>query len=309
MVTLISNWIIFLGSCVVGVFITTDEEPFIDFTDWNIVHVIIFLFCVKVIVWDSLLRSKYGQWIYKDQVLILSTFNFWYQIENYCRIIIIGFCIHCLTPLESELVDLVDVFQNILVWYTSDILPTTLCISIIMLLIYLVNFFINWQYRRLLVLTSSFIVFLISINLLIIIWDFISSSLSNYIFQNNPKQLYIQNRTNISYNMLFQVEDMYDWHISQPQTFVFRFEDLYFFYLQLFNIVSLYSCCFIWILFLHNILNNKLSIPYTSNLFLGICIRWTDHTFWCFLYSHIIVIFTSIRIYLRLTLELGIWLV
>jgi hypothetical protein len=95
-----------------------------------------------------------------------------------------------------------------------------------------------------LLLVTAVTLFLV-VNVLITLADFLSASISGFLFNSNPQQSYLQTKGSLSYNMAHMLEDSYDWHISQPQSFVLRFEDLYLFYLQLFNIVALYSCCLV----------------------------------------------------------------
>lgn len=220
------------------------------------------------------------------------------------------FCFHCLAPLELELVELVEVYSALLVWYSVDILPLTILMVSLFALALLVNFFFNWQNLRI-VLVSVFLLLLVLIlNLLILLWDFLFTSLSGCLFMPNPKQYYVHNRSSISYNMTFQFEDTFDWHISQPQTFVFRFEDLYLFFLQLFNILALYSCTFVWLFFFQDLLSNAGVVHFSSAsslTFLGVCIRWLDHALWCFLYSHLAILLVGFRVFLRISLDLSAW--
>jgi hypothetical protein len=302
-----SEWVSFISASIITVFLFFDEEPFFDPTDWNIVHVFLFLTCCLIVIWENVVRARYGQFVYKDQVLLFSTFSFWFALENYSRLIVIIFCFHCLTPLELELVELVEVFQSVVCWYTAEILPCLIALSIVLVLIIFLNFFLNWHQFRMCVLLVFLITFILISNLLFVVWDFISSSLSSCLFNSNPKQFYIQNRTTLSYNMSLASEDAYDWHISQPQTFVFRFEDVYFFYLQLFNVVALYSCVFVWLFFLQDILIISGESTRGSFTFLGVCSRWVDHAVWCFVYSHVSVLLVGLRLWLRISTELNIW--
>ena len=66
------------------------------------------------VIWENVTRARYGQFVYKDQVLLFATFSFWFFIENYFRLIVIVFCFHSLMPLETDLIELVEVYQGLL---------------------------------------------------------------------------------------------------------------------------------------------------------------------------------------------------
>jgi len=299
---LINDWFCFCFVILVFSFLILDEEPFFDPTDWNIIHILLFFLSTFVIIWDNIIRSRYGQFSFKDQILVFSTFSFWFSIENYSRLIVIIFCFHCLSPLELELCELVEVYGNLLVWYSFDILIPLLILLFIFFLALIINFVWNWINCRNQLIYIFFIVLILLFNLLFLLWDFLTSSFGNCLFSNNIMSYYNTNRASICYDMTLFVEDTFDWHISNPTTFIFRFEDLYLFYIQLFNIIILYACTFIWIFFFLDILTNYNIVAYSALpgtiVFLGICMRWLDHALWCFIYSGIAVLLVSLRIYL-----------
>lgn len=308
MLLFFSEWATLAVIICLGVFLFFDEEPLFDPTDWNIVHVVLITASLWIVVWENIVRSRYGQFVYKDQVLLFSTFTFWFALENYTRLIIIVFCFHCLTPLELELVELVEVFQTLMVWYTTDLLPTLLLMVILFGLSILLNFCINWYSVRAILLGVFIIVMLLTFNLLVLLWDFLFTSMSGCLFHPNPQQFYLHNRGTMGYNMTYQVTDAYDWHRAQPQSFVLRFEDLYLFYLQLFNIIALYSCTFVWLFLLQDLLVKVQSASRPSFTFLGVCTRWLDHALWCFVYSHLALFAVGLRVWLRTSIELLPWI-
>jgi len=81
---------------------------------------------------------------------------------------------------------------------------------------------------------------------LISLWDFLATSLSGCLFHRDALSYYNVGRSTLGYDMILSGEDAYDWHSSSASSFIFRFEDLYFFFLQLFNLVALYSCIVVW---------------------------------------------------------------
>jgi hypothetical protein len=76
--------------------------------------------------------------------------------------------------------------------------------------------------------------------------------------------------------MVLRVEDSYDWHKASAGNFVFRFEELYLFCLQLFNVIALYSCTFVWLFLLLDLITGysfAAVTPAASITFLGVAIR------------------------------------
>lgn len=306
MFNVFSEWSCLCVIIVLGVFLFFDEEPLFDPTDWNIVHVLLFLICLWIVVWENIVRARYGQFVYKDQVLVFSTFSFWFALENYSRLIVIIFCFHCLAPLDLDLVELVEVYQTLMSWYTTDILPLMLLLVLIFSLTLLNNFFFNWQNSRVVIVSTFTVILILTLNILMLLWDFLFTSMSGCLFFSNPKEYYTHGRSSLTYDMTAQTSDAYDWHKSQPQSFVFRFEDLYLFFLQLFNIIALYSCIFVWLFFFQDLLansgNTQVSLA-SSITFFGVCVRWLDHALWCFLYSHLAILFVGFRVILRVSME------
>jgi hypothetical protein len=131
--------------------------------------------------------------------------------------------------------------------------------------------------------------------------------MSGCLFFSNPKQYYLHSRSSLSYTGVYQADDLFDWHISQPQAFTFRFEDLYVFYLQLFNVVALYSCSFVWLTLLQDQLAHQSAKTQPSLTFLGVAGRWLDHALWCFVYSHLALLFVGLRVLGRVSIELFSW--
>jgi len=88
-----------------------DEEPTFDFSDWNVVQVVLLGLGLFAITWENKLRAQFGgAWVSKDQTLINATFFYIYALERYILVVLFIFFSHCLTPLESELMDSVEVF-------------------------------------------------------------------------------------------------------------------------------------------------------------------------------------------------------
>jgi len=88
-----------------------DEEPVFDFSDWNAAQVALLALGLFAITWENKLRAQFGgAWVSKDLVLVNAIFFYLYSLERYTLVIFVVFFSHCLTPLEAELMDSVEVF-------------------------------------------------------------------------------------------------------------------------------------------------------------------------------------------------------
>lgn len=138
-------------------FIFFDEEPLFDASDWNGLHCALLLFSTVAVIWENITRARYGQFVYKDQVLMFSTFSFWFFLENYMRLIVIVFCTHSLVPLEAELVELVEVYQTLTRWISVGVLPSICMLTLSLFLAIMLNLAIGWGRHVLIVTLSTFI--------------------------------------------------------------------------------------------------------------------------------------------------------
>jgi hypothetical protein len=301
-----ADWLIVLFSIILVIFFFFDEEPFLDPTDWNVVHVILLLFSVLIVAWDNIIRSKLGQYVFKDLVLLNATFSFWFGLETYARLVVIVFCFHCLTPLELELVELIEVHQTLVIWYTLQIIPSLLVISLCYLLILHINYSLNYTSVRFLLHVSILLFLLLVLNFLFMLWDFCLNGISYFNFIENQHNLYYNGtRCTISYNGIQNGEDLFDWHMSNTDVFSFRFEELYLFFLQLFNLVAVYTAVFIFLFFLVDMLAfyNTTTLATTtlpSFTFFSVSVTWFNHIFFSFFYSHFAILLVSLRIFFKI---------
>jgi hypothetical protein len=112
----------------------------------------------------------------------------------------------------------------------------------------------------------------------------------------------------MSYDAILGGSDFFDWHVSNANNFTFRYEDTYCFFLQLFNMVAMYSALFVLFMWFFDWLN--VSQPgevflnrQPSFTFFGVSLRWMDHVFWSFFISHLSVFFVGIRIFFKVCLD------
>lgn len=104
-------------------FLFFDEEPVFDFTDWNLLHVWLLVFCISIILFEPTLRAQAGQFVYKDLVSMVAALTFWLGLENYVRLILVVFCLHNLFPLEVDLLEQTEVLLLYSNWLTLELLP------------------------------------------------------------------------------------------------------------------------------------------------------------------------------------------
>lgn len=92
-------------------FLSFDEEPILDLSDFNLIHVWLVVFSALVVYFDLLLRARFGQFVTKDLTSLVAAFTFMWGLENYVRILLVVFCLHNLMPLEVDLFELVELYQ------------------------------------------------------------------------------------------------------------------------------------------------------------------------------------------------------
>lgn len=66
--------VIFFLICVT--FCLVDEEPLLDFSDFNLLHVWVLCFCAFIVYFDLSLRARFGQFLFKDSVAGNAAFVF-----------------------------------------------------------------------------------------------------------------------------------------------------------------------------------------------------------------------------------------
>jgi hypothetical protein len=61
---------------VVTTFCIFDEEPVLDWSDLNVLHIWILVLSALVVYFDLLLRSRVGQYVMKDLTVAAAAFTF-----------------------------------------------------------------------------------------------------------------------------------------------------------------------------------------------------------------------------------------
>jgi hypothetical protein len=70
-------------------------------------------------------------------------------------------------------------------------------------------------------------------------WDLVIAGLSSNIEETGQEVFYLQPKSPLTYNNQFQLIDPFDWHKANTFAFTMRFEDLFFFSLELLLLLSL----------------------------------------------------------------------
>lgn len=118
-----------LGVLAVSAFCIFDEEPVLDFTDLNVLHVALFALSIAAILAELAARARYGHYLYKDTASLLAAMAFWLHIDNYVRAVWLILAFHALTPLEIDLIELVEAYHTAAAWLAAEILPALLCVA------------------------------------------------------------------------------------------------------------------------------------------------------------------------------------
>lgn len=278
-----------------------DEEPLIDASDWNALHCVLLLFSLMAVVWENVTRARYGQFIHKDQVLLFSTFSFWFFLENYFRAIVVIFCIHSLCPLEIDLLETVEVYQLVTRWLVTTILPTLVILSTTLFMALMLNASIGWARIQLLIFLSCFICISLMVNIFFMSWDLISTGMTSVNWFCECEEFYLQPKTLLTQNHYTNVQDQYDWHREKSYPFVMKFEDLLFFYIQVFNLLTLLCCLLVWLsLTIDLITLGENAVSYT---YIAVGIKWLEHAALNISLSFLFPVFIGLRVSLRTPFE------
>lgn len=211
-------------------FLFFDEEPVFDFSDWNLIHVAMFTLAAVSICFDLTMRSRYGQFVHKDQSALCATLTFWFWLENYFRAVVIIFSFHSLTPLEAELFELVEVYNLMAIWISCEILPCLMMLGLIFTLAHCANVLLGWARWSLVLYIYMTITLLLTWSLLAMLWDLVLVGLSSFFAESAPAGFYNQAKTSLLYNHQSKVSERFDWHKEASQVFTMRFEGLFFFH-------------------------------------------------------------------------------
>jgi len=278
-----------------------DEEPILDFSDWNSVHVWLLTLSLFVVFFELTLRSRFGQFVYKDTVSMFALFTFWFGLENYVRLLLLVFSSHALTPLEIELIELVEVYQYMSSWLVTQLLSPIICFSVLYYILHIKSGVNAYSQARF----TLYAVTLIVVGLLFIFfltgWDFLVSSLSSLSFWFQNEVFYLQPKTTLTYDRGLMISDQFEWHRERTWPFSLHFEDLYFFLFQLMLVWSL-SCCLIFFFYLALTIIGGL-VPALSYTQLSVAFLFFEHVLLLIAMMVINFVICGLRVWLRTPTE------
>ena len=239
----------------------------------------------------------------KIRLYFFLLFHIFFFLQNYVLIVVIFFFFHSLVPLEIELFELVDVYNTLQVWLFNNLLFNLLLLLLVFILILLINFFINWNNKKSMFLFNLLLFIFFLFNLLLILWDFLFSTLTNTLFWNNFKLFYLQSKTSLTYNNVLYSSDQFDWHRETSDFFIFRFEHLYIFNIQLLSIFSFLCILFILFLFLNDIFNNFFNNKDISYCSFSVLYTWVNNCLFIFFINYILLFLVGLRVSMKILLE------
>jgi len=108
-------------SLAVASFVCADEEPLLDLSDFNLLHVWLLVLAGLATYFDLSLRARAGQYLAKDLTVAAAAFTFTWGLENYVRLLLLVFCLHNLLPLEVDLLELVEAYQAWGAWLAAEV--------------------------------------------------------------------------------------------------------------------------------------------------------------------------------------------
>lgn len=121
-----------VGAVLVISFCIVDEEPILDLSDFNLLHVWVLVGCALSTYFDLVMRARNGQFVLKDTTSMAAAFTFTWGLENYIRVLLLVFCMHSLLPLEIDLLEGVALYQAWGAWVTVELAPTIALLTILL---------------------------------------------------------------------------------------------------------------------------------------------------------------------------------
>lgn len=120
-------------------FLFLDEEPVLELSDLNLLHVAALALCAFLTYFDLSLRSRWGQYVFKDGVVSTAALVFAWGLENYLRLLLLVFCLHNLMPFEADLLESLAVYQAWGAWLCIDLVGPLLAACLLVPAVYALN--------------------------------------------------------------------------------------------------------------------------------------------------------------------------
>lgn len=186
-------------------------------------------------------------------------------------------------------------------WLSTAILPAFLMMSTTLAFAILLNLSIGWGRWELHLLLVTLIILVLIINIFLLGWDLAVTGMSSANWLCDTNAFYLQPKTALTYDASLGIQDQFDWHRDRLQPHAIRFEDLFVFFLQFFNVLTLFFCIIVWISLAVDLVQlGTFGVSYT---YISVATRWLEHTLWNFAMGHFALFLTALRISLRTPFE------
>lgn len=229
------------------------------------------------ITWENKLRAQFGgAWVSKDQTLVNAIFFYIYSLERYCLVVLAIFFTHCLTPLESELMDSIEVFGGNL-QACAALAFTVSAVAALASLYALLGAAASALHRPRVAQVAAALVLAGLANAWVSVgWDLATNSLSLFSLSQAETLNLAHTPTSLTYNSISNTADQFDWHKEQTRPFPMRFETFYLFMIQLVFFLSLSLAVWVWGLLLLELF--AVGQRRRSPAFWGVAIRCLFHS-------------------------------
>lgn len=148
--------------------------------------------------------------MYKDTVSLFALFSFWFGLENYVRLLFLVFSSHALTPLEIELMELVEVYQYMSSWFVTQLLSPVLCYSLLYFIFFIQNISLAGAQARFLAYSTYFLTVGLICIFILSGWDFLVSSMSSATAWYQNEVFYLQPKTGLTYDRGLLISDQFE---------------------------------------------------------------------------------------------------
>jgi hypothetical protein len=139
----------------------------------------------------------------------------------------------------------------------------------------------------------------------VLAWDFLIASFSSIVEWEQAEVFYLQPRTGWTYNRALRVADQFEWHRERTSPYSLKFEDLYFFFLQLLLVWDVICSTVVWFyIFANCFMGRGLTLSYTQ---LSLGFLWLEHLGVALLFNTLTICASSFRTLFRAPGEFGGW--
>ena len=199
------------------------------------------------ILWENKLRAQFGgAWVSKDLTLVNAIFFYLYGLERYSLVVLVIFFSHCLTPLESELMDSAEVFGGGFQAWCALIFGAAAFAALTSLYAILGAMAGALHRPRVAQLLAVLVLAALARAWATVGWDLAINSLSLFSLSQAEALNLAHTPSTLTYNAVSNTSDQFDWHKEQVRPFPMRFETFYLFMIQFVSLLTLSVAVWIW---------------------------------------------------------------